>query len=265
VEVDPGQIAQVIQNLVINADQAMPMGGTVTITAENRWVTDDDALPLKSGQYVVISVADEGMGISAANLDRVFDPYFTTKENGTGLGLATTHSIIRRHGGHITVDSKEFEGTCFALYLPATEERISGEFNAPAEPFVGSGRILVMDDESVIRETARLMLDHLGFEVESVADGMAAVALYAERRQEGLPFDVVIMDLTIPGGLGGKEALAHLKDVDPDAKVIVSSGYSNDPVMSEYKRHGFAGRVTKPYGMDQLSRVLRKVVGAKCA
>jgi PAS domain S-box-containing protein len=259
-EVDEGQISQVIQNLVINADQAMPNGGTVYVSAENRRVDGKDGLPIKPGQYVIITVVDEGIGIPACHLDKVFDPYFTTKKNGTGLGLATTHSIIRRHGGHITVQSEEGAGSCFSLYLPATEERISRELISAFSPLKGKGRILVMDDESAIRDVVKAMLFDLGFQAESAADGEEAVAQYIERRNEGNPFDAVIVDLTIPGGMGGRETLARLKAEDPEARVIVSSGYSNDPAMSEYKELGFAGRVTKPYGMEQLAAALRKVI-----
>ncbi len=263
VEVDEGQISQVIQNLVINSEQAMPDGGTVYISAENRQIEDESSLPLKPGQYVVIYVKDEGIGIPTCNLDRVFDPYFTTKENGTGLGLATVHSIVRRHGGHITVDSTEGVGTTFSLFLPATEDRPSTEFSSAYPPLEGTGCILVMDDEKTVRDVVCSMIQSLGFSTEWTAGGQEALELYRKRYNNNNPFCAVIVDLTVPGDIGGKEVLPLLKKIDPKAKVIVSSGYFNDPIMSEYKKYGFSERIAKPYGIEQLSRVLRKVLDGK--
>ena len=260
-EVDEGQIAQVIQNLVINAVQAMPDGGKVHISIENCFLDADSGLPLLVGQYVLIRVADQGIGIPPSILDRVFDPYFTTKKDGTGLGLATTHSIVRRHGGHITVESKEMSGTCFSIYLPATEERITNDFVQEFLPDLKQGRILVMDDEANIREVASAILRELGFEVDIAKNGEEAVARYTKALRENRRFDAVIMDLTVPGGIGGRECLARLKAVDPSVKAVVSSGYSNDPTMSEFHALGFAGRVAKPYGVDELVNVLRRVLG----
>ncbi len=260
VEVDEGQISQVIQNLVINAHQAMPDGGTISVTAGNCDIDSASRLPLEPGQYVMISVRDQGCGIPKECIHRVFDPYFTTKENGTGLGLATTYSILRRHGGHITVESNGLDETCFYIYLPATKKQLTGEFPTIATRVAHDGRILVMDDEESVLEVTKAILGEIGFDVEVVRDGEEAVDLYAERRLQGRGFDVVIMDLTVPGGLGGKDAIKRLKALDPNARAVVSSGYSNDPVMSRYKEYGFCARVTKPYGVDQLTKVLNRIL-----
>ncbi len=263
VEVDEGQIAQVIQNLVINADQAMASGGTVHISAKNLDMEMANGIPIKPGRYVRISVRDQGIGIADENLDQVFDPYFTTKKDGTGLGLATTYSIMRRHGGHVTVESTVEIGTTFHLFVPATEKRASGSLESVKPNVSGSGRILVMDDDPTIREIAAEMLRDLGYEVELVTCGEDAIVVYRKRLDEGKRFDAVIMDLTIPGGIGGKEAIELLRRVDPAVKAIVSSGYSNDPIMSNFQEYGFAGMVTKPYGVSQLTKALFRVIGKR--
>ncbi|MDJ0762259.1 MAG: PAS domain S-box protein [Myxococcota bacterium] len=260
VEVDEGQISQVIQNLVINANHAMPDGGTIAISAKNITVAPKDKLPLETGRYVHIAVKDTGVGIPKPHLGKVFDPYFTTKENGTGLGLATTYSIMRRHNGHITVDSEPGVGTVFHMYLPATDKHASGAFAPVHSQILGHGYILVMDDDATIRKTAREILKEIGFDVALATDGAEAIKLYKTSLLNGTKFDAVIMDLTIPGGMGGKEAIKVLKQIDPQAKVIVSSGYSNDPIMSTFGDYGFIDRVTKPYGVDQLAKTLDKVM-----
>ncbi len=257
VDIDESQISQVINNLVINADQAMPGGGMVEVSARNVVVTEEDGLGLEAGEYVVMSVRDEGVGVAPEHLPKIFDPYFTTKQSGMGLGLATSYSTVRRHDGHITVDSKPGVGTRFDVYLPASE----GEPPQPLHPAVhttnGKGKILVMDDDEAVRFLVGEMLSSLGYRVAMAVDGSEAIAKYKESREQGAPFDLVIMDLTVRGGMGGKEAVKRLTELDPDVKAIVSSGYSNDPIMAEYQEYGFCGVLAKPYDVESLSRTLR--------
>jgi PAS domain S-box-containing protein len=260
-EVDRGQISQVIQNLVINADQAMPAGGHMTVRAENlERGSADDGLPLEPGRYLRITVADDGVGIGEENLARIFDPYFTTKETGSGLGLATAFAIVRNHDGHMTVESAPGRGTRFDVYVPATTEPVE-EIDGPAgEPLRGEGRLLVVDDEEAIRHLLADLLGRLGYEAECVADGREALEAYARARREGRGYRAVIMDLTIPGGMGGRETAQRLLEIDPEARPIVSSGYSDDPVMAHFRDHGFVGVVAKPYDVAEVSRVLARVL-----
>jgi PAS domain S-box-containing protein len=251
-EVDKGQFCQVINNLVLNADQAMPDGGSLTIRAEN--VVADDI-----GDAVSITLTDEGIGIPAQYLDRVFDPYFTTKQEGSGLGLATIYSIVTRHGGRLTVTSEPGQGSCFTILLPASGREVEKGIKK-MEMVSGSGRILVMDDEEVIREVCVELLTDRGYEVESVADGQAMLSHYQEALQQGTPYDLVIMDLTIPGGMGGKEAMVALLKIDPQARGIVCSGYSNDPVMADFKAYGFQGSCAKPFQFTVLTQVVKEVL-----
>ncbi len=261
VEVDEGQISQVIHNIVINAGQAMPDGGQVEVVAENVVVNPESGLPLSDGKYVKICVTDHGIGIPERFLSRVFDPYFTTKQKGSGLGLATAYSIVKSHQGSVSVESEISSGSTFFVYLPASDKCIAAQ-TAPQEKLLqGEGRILVMDDEEQVRSVAGEMLLHMGYEVELVQDGKTAVELYRKAMSEGRPFDAVIMDLTVPGGMGGKEAIKELLSVDPDIKAIVSSGYSTDPVMALPDEYGFKGVVSKPYYATDLYEVLQKVLG----
>ena len=261
VNVDTGQVGQVIQNLVINANQAMQAGGTVRISAENVFLDENDVIPLSKGKYVRVDIADSGEGIGRENLDKIFDPYFSTKKTGHGLGLAICFSIIKKHGGHILVESVIGEGSTFTVYLPASDEAVSQESDSEKNGVIdGHGRILVMDDEEMIRNISETMLQHMGYQVEVCADGEEAIALYSKAMDKGQPYDAVIMDLTIPGGMGGKEALEKIKLIDPETKAIVSSGYATDPIMASYKQYGFVGVVPKPYSMDELSAVLQEVL-----
>ncbi len=263
VEADDSQLSQVISNLIINADQAMPEGGTVRISCENVALIAHSGVPLPPGDYVKISVTDGGIGIPQDQFDKIFDPYFTTKQKGRGLGLATGYSIIKRHGGHIAVKSELGTGTTFSVYLPASRQ------GAPQKNAVevviprSSGRILVMDDEEIIRDVTDGILSRLGYEVECVSSGAEAVAAYARAKEKGRPFDVVIIDLTVPGGMGGKEALQKLQMIDPGVTAIVSSGYSNDPIMTEFRKYGFHGVVSKPYTIKALSDTVQSVIAAK--
>lgn len=262
VDVDEGQMGQVINNLIINADQAMPDGGVISVTAKNLALEASDILPLPAGRYILISIQDQGEGISSQNLAKIFDPYFTTKERGSGLGLATVYSIIKSHQGHLDVASTEGVGTIFRLYLPASEKEIQpAEKKAPeAKSPASSGRILVMDDEEIIREIAREVLNHLGYEVEVCEDGQSALALYREALSSGKRYDAVIMDLTIQGGMGGKETMKALHVIDPMVKGIVSSGYNNDPILADFREYGFSGMVSKPYTVRELQKTLKELV-----
>ncbi len=254
VEVDRSQMGQVISNLLINADQAMPLGGIITIGMENVKLTDQTA-PLPEGKYVRLTIADQGVGIPPEYLGKIFDPYFTTKYQGSGLGLTTVYSIIKQHGGYIAVDSHLGEGTTFQIYLPAAE--------APPELYTDevpllreNGRILVMDDEPAVREVAQRLLATMGYEVEGAADGEETIRRYLTAREAGRPFDAVILDLTIPGGLGGQETLERLRALDPDINAIVSSGYADAPIMADFHKYGFRGVAVKPYKIKDLTKVL---------
>ncbi|MGE5445999.1 MAG: PAS domain S-box protein, partial [Ignavibacteriales bacterium] len=268
VEVDEGQIAQVISNLIINADQSMPQGGVIKIDAENIEIgaisSSIKPAPTKEGRYVRITVEDSGIGISPEHLGRIFDPYFTTKQKGSGLGLATSYSIIKNHGGYIGVESELGKGTKFYVYLPASEKRAEEKKRVQEKVEGGvKGRVLIMDDEAIIRTAAGRALMRMGYEVGYAKGGEEALEIYKRAKDENKPFDVVIMDLTIPGGMGGKEAIKRLKDIDPDVKAIVSSGYSTDPIMSDYKQYGLRGVVSKPYSIEELAQTLHKVMNGE--
>ena len=265
VEIDEGQIIQVIQNMVINAQQAMPEGGVVKIVAENVDYRngEESALPLKAGSYVKISIKDSGTGIPEAFLQKIFDPYFTTKKNGSGLGLATSYSIIKKHGGYIKVASVPRAGTTFSIFLPAYPDA-SGSALVLKKPLVrGKGKVLFMDDEESVLEVGGQILQHLGYEVKYAREGAAAVEIYRKSKDQGRPFDLVILDLTVPGGMSGKEAIQKLIEIDPGVKAMVTSGYSDSHVMSEYKKYGFVGRVSKPYKMEEFSEAVASAMKIK--
>ena len=261
VEIDEGQVNQVTSNIIINAGQAMPNGGAIKLCAENMNVGSEHALPLPDGKYVKISIEDKGVGISQEHLQQIFEPYFTTKQTGSGLGLATAYSIIKRHDGHITVESQTGMGTTFHIYLPAfPDETFTAEEDEVGITETGEGKILVMDDEDMVRKLLRDTLAVYGYEVTTAADGTMAIELYKEASESGNPFDAVIMDLTIPGGMGGLEAVQRLTEFDPDVRAVVSSGYSNDPVMTNFRESGFSGVIAKPYRMSKLNSVLHDVI-----
>jgi PAS domain S-box-containing protein len=254
VEADEGQLSQVFQNLVINAVQAMPMGGIIRIGAEN----------IESGEakrFVRITVCDNGVGMPADLLPKIFDPYFTTKPTGNGLGLATSYTILKKHGGKITVTSAPGAGCTFIISLPAAGP---GSVVVPAvktEAMHGRGRLLVLDDEEAVREIAKVILEELGYTVECVSNGIEVLPLWQLKKAEGFPFSAVVMDLTIPGGLGGKEIIGQLIEADPDAVAIVSSGYATDPVMVNYRQHGFSAALIKPYRAQEMSRIFHELLG----
>lgn len=258
-EVDKGQFGQVVHNLAVNAWQAMPDGGRIEVSGSNVEVNDGDAIPLPRGKYVKISLRDDGPGIKSTHLPRVFDPYFTTKPSGSGLGLATAYSIMKRHGGMMGVESIEGLGTVFYLYLPAAASLAPVKEVRVEEMVGGSGKILVMDDDEMVRSVAEKMLTHLGYDVVAVDDGARMIAEYKKAVDQNAPFLAVIMDLTIPGGMGGVEAAAKLKALFPDVRAIASSGYSNDPVMANPSFYGFSGVMPKPYTMESMSALIQEL------
>jgi PAS domain S-box-containing protein len=260
VVVDEGQISQVLQNLVINAEQAMPEGGEIEVNVDNISIPSPSDLPLKAGNYVRATVTDQGIGIPLDHLSKIFDPYFTTKQKGSGLGLATTYSIIKRHEGHVAVSSALGKGACFTFYLPASSMTEATQDETPDDLVGGKGRILVLDDDEEIQEVLGKMLQHLGFEVDLANEGEKALRYYAQALEQKAPYLATILDLTIPGGMGGKETLRQIKDLHPEATVIVSSGYSNDPVLARFQEFGFSGVIAKPYNILDLSKVLSQVL-----
>src|SRR5205085_1693059 len=264
-EIDPGQISQVIGNLVVNADQAMPNGGTLRVSCDNFSYNSGTAaaIPdLAPGDYIRITIKDEGVGIPEDYLKRIFDPYFTTKPKGTGLGLATTYSIVKNHNGLITVDSELHHGSTFTVFLPAAlHQELPVETVGPiTTPITGSGRVLVVDDEEAIRALVEFTLSHLGYEVTQAATALEGVNLYREKLEAGERFDAVILDLTLPGGMGGKEALKRLIEIDPTVNAIVSSGYAMDATMSRYQDFGFRGVIAKPYEAAELGKIVHEVI-----
>ena len=258
VEADEGQIHQACNNIIINAVHAMPEGGTLTIRGGKHTLAGGNRLSLEAGEYVSLTFTDEGCGISEADQKRIFDPYFTTKASGTGLGLASTHSIITRHGGGIQVESEPGRGSSFTIHLPATVKTPAAlkPESRPSPSANRGGSVLVMDDEAIIRDLAGAMLRELGYRVETCSDGEQAIELYRAASEAGAPYSAVIMDLTIPGGMGGKQAAEHIIAMDPEARLIVSSGYSNDPVMARYAEVGFCATLLKPYRVSDIARVL---------
>lgn len=260
VEVDEGQMSRVINNLVINASQSMPDGGIINIRIENVIITKAANMPIGEGNYVLISVQDHGKGIPEESLKKIFDPYFTTKKKGSGLGLAVVYSIVKSHNGYIRVYSKLNEGTTFDIFIPASENKLLSVETTNEAYIGGKGKILVMDDEEIIRIVAKELLNHLGYEVELSKDGEEALHLYKKAMEAGSPFDAVIMDLTVPGAMGGRDLMTLLLKYDPNVKAIVSSGYSNDPIMGFYKDFGFRGIVLKPYKIKELITVLSNVL-----
>jgi PAS domain S-box-containing protein len=254
VEADEGQLVQVLNNLLLNAAQAMPGGGRVVVRASNRPAAGDE------GPRVQIAVEDDGAGIPADLLPRVFDPYFTTREKGHGLGLAVVHSIVRAHGGRVSVDSRPGLGSTFTVELPASPGGVAAGPPLPVEATRGRGRILVMDDEPLVRKSAERALEVLGYEVVATHDGAEAVARFRAERAAGRGFDAVILDLTVPGGMGGEEAMRSLLELDPGVKAIVSSGYSRGPGLANHRAHGFAAVLEKPWRIEELGATLQRVL-----
>ncbi|OQX20377.1 MAG: hypothetical protein BWK76_01380 [Desulfobulbaceae bacterium A2] len=262
VEVDGGQISQVMQNLVLNASQAMPEGGVITLILANCLVTPQRGLALTPGKYVCIAVQDQGCGIAPEHLDRIFDPYFSTRAGGSGLGLAVSYTIVKKHKGCLTVSSAAGVGTTITVYLPAVPDQALTPLPVVQAPTHGRGKILLMDDEPSILKVARQMLQHLGYTVETASHGEEALHCFLAARQAGAPFDVSILDLTIPGGMGGVEVMERMRSLEPTVKTVVSSGYAEGKFMAEYKKYGFSAVLPKPYTLETLSVTLASLLGS---
>jgi PAS domain S-box-containing protein len=263
IKADKGQISQVISNIIINAKEAMPEGGNIYIKAENIDNTDETLSAGLKGDYIKLSIRDEGIGISRKHIDKIFDPYFTTKQTGSGLGLATAHSIIKKHKGYIKVESTVDKGTVFTLYIPSIKDKTIYENidkKASHKENFKNRKILIMDDEKIIRDVASEMFKTFGCKIETAKDGKEAIDKFNSAKEKNKPFDLIIMDLTIPGGLGGKETIKKILEIDSEAKVIVSSGYSTDPIMANYKDYGFKGRLVKPFQLDTLEKQLLEIL-----
>ncbi|MFT5367888.1 MAG: two-component system cell cycle sensor histidine kinase/response regulator CckA [Candidatus Latescibacterota bacterium] len=259
-DIDVSQIGQVIQNLVINANQAMPSGGILNISADNVRFATENAYGLKAGAYVKVTFTDQGVGMSEEIVKHIFDPYFTTKQAGHGLGLSIVYSIVSRHEGHIAVRSKVDTGTTFELFLPASEEKTVALVTKEKTLPTGTSKILIMDDEDIICTTIGRILRKLGYVVDTASDGHEALQAYQASVDAGSPYHIVIMDLTIPGGMGGEETIQQLHQKHPEARGIVTSGYANNPVMTDYKKYGFRGRVNKPMDLGVLTKTIEDVL-----
>ncbi len=267
-EADETQIGQVISNILINAVQAMPQGGRITLNVSNKQVTENKGegeQTLAAGEYVCIKISDEGTGIPQELMGKIFDPFFSTKTQGSGLGLATSYAIIRNHGGLIQVESQVGSGTSFHIYLPASEKPCSVPLNDEEKLYFGKGRVLVMDDDESILKTCGNMLKYLGYSVSFARDGLELVRRYGEAAKTGpaSAYNLVIMDLTIPGGVGGKEAIELLKQLDSKVKAIVSSGYHDSPLLTNYQEYGFSASVRKPYRINELSKAIKEAMEDK--
>ena len=260
VEVDEGQINQVIFNLLINAKQAMPDGGMIRLSAENVNIEKHGTVPRSSRDHIKISIRDNGAGISREHIKNIFDPYFTTKQEGSGLGLSSTYSIIKKHDGFIDVESELGLGTAFHIYLPAVRGKAPARNKKPDTFSGGHGKILLMDDDEFVLSTVCKTLSTLGYNVQSSRDGVEAIELYKNALASDKPIDVVIMDLTIRGGMGGEKAIEELIKIDPDVKAIVSSGYSTDAIMANYREYGFSGVIPKPYDIEDLCCLLNGII-----
>jgi PAS domain S-box-containing protein len=263
VNADAAQVSHSINNIVINAREAMPQGGTITIRTENADIAGDTTLPLSPRKYVKISIRDQGIGISREDIPKIFDPYFTTKEEQhSGLGLAVAYFVVRKHDGYILVDSEPDVATTFSIYLPAAQETEAPvhEHAVRVSASEGHGRILVMDDEDIVRGVLCRILERFGYEAAFARHGMEAIDTYRDAMESGCPFDAVIMDLTVTGGVGGRETIELLRLVDPNVTAIVSSGYGDDFVMSDYRKYGFDGVIAKPYRAEELGEVLAKTL-----
>ncbi|MBI5640703.1 MAG: PAS domain S-box protein, partial [Nitrospirae bacterium] len=263
VEADPGQMNQVISNIVINARQAMPEGGLIKVSAVNMPSGPEHVEPLKGTRCVEISIEDSGIGIPKTHIHKIFDPFFTTKQQGSGLGLAISFSIIKKHSGHLTVESELGRGTIFRIYLPASSKRSVTDYAHGLKTVRGRGKILLMDDEEMIQEMAGTMLKDLGYQVEYASDGKEAVDAYKKALESGDRFEAVILDLTVPGAMGGRKAIRKLLEIDPEVTAIVSSGYSDDPILAKPLDHGFKGVLIKPYRMNEISGTLARILKKK--
>ncbi|MEJ2688637.1 MAG: ATP-binding protein, partial [Deltaproteobacteria bacterium] len=263
VEADEGQLAQVIQNMVLNAKEAMSGQGTVCLTLANVDSRGNQISGLADGgPFARIDIQDSGLGISEHDLARIFDPYFSTKEKGSGLGLATSYSIIKNHGGTIEVKSNVGRGTTFTILLPAAAADLGKEVALPENASgVRKGRILLMDDEELVRSVAKGMIEVLGHKVDTAADGAKAIELFEHARKSGTPYDLVILDLTVKGGMGGEESIKKIRETDPQVAAVVSSGYADNPIVADFRAYGFASSLNKPYQLEDLENCIETVLG----
>jgi CheY-like chemotaxis protein len=260
-EVDRTQITQVLSNLLINGRQAMPNGGVIQATAENKVVTEEDGLNVVSGKFIVLTVRDRGCGIPEANLNRIFDPFFTTKKKGSGLGLATSYSLVQKHRGTILVRSKRDVGTEFNIYLPATGRVCDlNETKLDEDLIAGVGCVLVVDDQESVRTVAAAILGKLGYEPITAVSGQEAVDIYRERMRSDEPVAAVLMDMTLPGGLSGEDTFEKLNEINPDICSVATSGYFDDDSHERFMDRGFAALLPKPYTAETLSKVLHDVM-----
>jgi len=264
VDIDRSQIGQVLQNLFINARDAMSEGGDLLVTAKKTVIDDDNLMSLNAGVYIKVTVTDSGVGIQEKDLPHIFDLYFSNKsrgpDRGTGLGLAICHSIIKKHNGDIKAESKYGQGTTFTFYLPASSNALEKVRKHDSVVIVGKGKILLMDDEEIVRDVGIKLLETIGYQVKLAVNGEEAIGLYVEAIKDKARFDAVILDLTIKGGMGGFETLKRLKEIEPGVKAIVSSGYSDANQNKDYVEHGFSAAVPKPYNLSELSRTLHEVI-----
>ncbi len=259
-DIDAAQIAQVINNILTNAQHAMPDGGTVMISVKNLRVSRKTNVPCANGAYVKITIKDHGCGIPKSILDHVFDPFAAPSPKGVGLGLSICHSVIKQHNGHIAIKSEVGKGTEVVIYLPASQEIAYKAENTTEKPIHGHGKILVMDDEDFVLEIAAKMLSSIGYTVKTVQHGEEAINVFKKSKEQGSPFDAIILDLTVTGGMGGAKTCENLLHIDPGANVIASSGFSNDPVMANPAKFGFKAILKKPYLSGELSAILHKLV-----
>ncbi|MDM8535300.1 response regulator [Desulfobacterales bacterium HSG17] len=262
-EVDAGQINQVIGNLVINADQSMPNGGVIRLCTENNEIQDQNDFAIPGGHYIKITIEDQGLGIPEKHLANIFDPFFTTKQMGSGLGLATAYSIIKKHDGCISASSESEKGTVFTIYLPVSLKSVTQAEDKQEPRHTGHGKVLIMDDQESILKIVGRMLNRMGYETAFATDGFQAVDIYRQANQTNARFDLVILDLTVPGGMGGAKTVIELLKLDPNVKAVVSSGYSNDTIMADYEDYGFCGVIHKPFTKSQLADLLNKILGGK--
>ena len=271
VEADEEQVKQVILNIITNAQEAMAGQGTINISCENADIGVKDTLTLRKGKYVKISIKDQGAGIPKEDLVKIFDPYFSTKEMGTqkgmGLGLAISDSIVKQHDGLITVESELGTGTTLSIYLPASEKEIveaaSLKKPVPEKTVTQGEKVLVMDDEELVRDVSNALLTHIGYKVEVAVEGVEAIEMYRKAMESEKPFDMVILDLTNKVGMGGVETIKRLLKIDPDVKAIVATGYSCDPIISNFREHGFRGALPKPFSMDELKTALHDAIAGE--
>ncbi len=258
ISADPGQFRQVMSNLLINAIQAMPKGGTIRISAENTEIKDPGG-KITPGKYVHISISDTGSGIDPELQSKIFDPFFTTKKSGSGLGLSTVHSIVKRHGGHIELKSEPGKGSTFSVFLPATEKAEPKTVTSTQSSHLPPLNVLLMDDEEIIRDVGQEIFRFLGHSITTTTNGEEAVKQYREAMASGTPFDMVLLDITIPGGMGGKETIARLLQLNPEIKAVVTSGYSQDPIIANYSEYGFRGRLEKPFKIEDIEKLLQSL------